>query len=107
MLWGSQGEETKGWKCIYEAVTQNFLSPNEEGNRCPGTGNRVPNKMNPERPTPRNITIKMAKIKGKERVLKAAEESKEGMQGYPHKALSCYFCKSLHTRGSGMIYLKS
>ena len=69
-------------------MTENFLSPNEEGNRCPGTGNRVPNKMIPKRPTPRNITIKVTKIKEKERVLKAAEKNKEGMQGNPHKAMS-------------------
>ena len=30
--------------------------------------------MNPNRPTPRYITIKMAKVKDKERILKAAKE---------------------------------
>ena len=30
---------------------------------------RVPNKMNPKRPTPRHIIIKMAKVKDEERVL--------------------------------------
>ena len=33
---------------------------------------RVPNKMNPKRPKPRHIIIKMPKIKDKERILKAA-----------------------------------
>ena len=33
---------------------------------------RVPNKMNPKRPTPNYIITKMAKVKGKERILKAA-----------------------------------
>ena len=33
---------------------------------------RVPNKINPNRPTPRHIIIKMAKVK--ERILKAARE---------------------------------
>ena len=33
---------------------------------------RVPNKMNPNRPTPRHIIIEMAKVK--ERLLKAARE---------------------------------
>ena len=32
---------------------------------------RVPNKMDPKRSTPRHIIIKMAKIKYKERILKA------------------------------------
>ena len=35
---------------------------------------RVPNKMNPNRPTARHIIIKMSKVKDKERILKAARE---------------------------------
>ena len=35
---------------------------------------RVPNKLNPKRLTPRHITIKMLKVKDKERILKAARE---------------------------------
>ena len=33
-----------------------------------------PNKMDVKRPTPRHIIIKMLKVKGKERTLKAAKE---------------------------------
>ena len=33
---------------------------------------KVPNKMNPKRPISRHIIIKTAKIKDKERILKAA-----------------------------------
>ena len=35
---------------------------------------RVPNKMDTKRPTPRHIIIKMPKVKHKERILKAAIE---------------------------------
>ena len=35
---------------------------------------RVPNKMDAKRPTPRNIIIKMLKVKDKERLLKVARE---------------------------------
>ena len=35
---------------------------------------RVPNKMNSKRPTPRHIIIKMPKGKDKEKILKAARE---------------------------------
>ena len=35
---------------------------------------KVTNKMNPNRPTPRHITIEMAEVKHKERILKAARE---------------------------------
>ena len=37
----------------------------------------VPNKVDPKRTTPRHIIIKMPKFKDKERILKAARESKE------------------------------
>ena len=35
---------------------------------------RVPNKMDAKRPTPRHIIIKMPKVKDKERILKAARK---------------------------------
>ena len=35
---------------------------------------KVPNKVNPKKPTPRHIIIKMPKVKDKERILKAARE---------------------------------
>ena len=35
---------------------------------------RVPNKLDPKRTTPRHIIIKMTKVKDKERILKAAIE---------------------------------
>ena len=35
---------------------------------------RVPNKMDAKRPTPRHIIIKMPKVKDKERILKAGRE---------------------------------
>ena len=38
---------------------------------------RVPIKMNPKKPTLRNITIKMAKFKDRERILKAARQKQE------------------------------
>ena len=35
---------------------------------------RVPNKRDAKRPTPRHVIIKMPEVKGKERILKAARE---------------------------------
>ena len=37
---------------------------------------RVPNKRDAKRPTPRHIIIKMLKVKDEERILKAAREKK-------------------------------
>ena len=44
---------------------------------------RVPNKLDPKRPTPRHIIIKMPKGKDKERILKAAREK----QRVPNKGV--------------------
>ena len=45
---------------------------------------RVPNKLDPKRTTPRHIIIKMSKVKDKVRILKAARE----MQGGTYKGIS-------------------
>lgn len=54
----------------------------------PGYRKQSPKQDDPKETHTKNITIKMAKIKEKERVLNAAEKNKEGMQGNPHKAMS-------------------
>ena len=36
---------------------------------------RVPNKMDAKRPTPRHMIIKMLKVKNKDRILKSAENN--------------------------------
>ena len=43
--------------------------------RCRKQRESVPNKMNPKKSTPRNVIIKIAKIKDKERILKAARKN--------------------------------
>ena len=49
---------------------------------------RDPNKMDAKRPTPRHITIKMPKVKDKERILKTAREKQCYLQGSSHKTVS-------------------
>ena len=50
---------------------------------------RVPNKMNPKRPRPRYLIIKMQKVKDKERILKAARKKAVSyLQGSSHKTVS-------------------
>ena len=44
---------------------------------------RVPNKMNPNRPTPRHIIIKMAKVKDKVRIQRQQEKNKELITSEP------------------------
>ena len=53
----------------------------------------VPNKLDPNRTTPRHIIIKMPKFKDKERILKAAKEKQKfACIGIPMR-LTVYFSK--------------
>ena len=47
-------------------------------------GQRIPNKLDPKRTTPRHIIIKMPKVKSKERILKAESY----LQRSSHKTVS-------------------
>ena len=50
---------------------------------------RVPYRINPRRTTPRHIVIKLAKIKDKEKLLKAAREKMtNNIEGNSHKVNS-------------------
>ena len=74
------GEEKE--KCIEnifeEIMAENFPNLKETDIKI----QRAPNKLNPNRPTPRHIIIKMAKVK--ERILKAAREK----QSFNYKGTS-------------------
>ena len=64
--------------------------------------------MDPRRNTPRHIIITLAKIKDKERILKAAREKETvTFKGVPIR-LSADFSKEIYRQeGSGKKYLKS
>ena len=47
-------------------MTENFPNPVKEIDIQVHEAQRVPNKMNPKRPTPRHFIIKMPKVKDKE-----------------------------------------
>ena len=60
---------------------------------------RTPNRRDPRRTTPRHIIIKMAKIKDKDRVLKAARERKKvTYKGKPIKMSSDFSIENLQAR---------
>ena len=69
---------------------------------------RAPNKIDAKRLTPRHISIKMSKVKDKERILKAAREKKlVTYRGVPIR-LSADFSKKLcRLEGIGKKYSKS
>ena len=52
----------------------NFPRLNKETDTKVQKAKRVPNKRNPNRPTPRHIIIKMTKLANKERIQRAARE---------------------------------
>ena len=54
-------------------MSENFPNIKEKGIRTQ-YAQRAPNELNPNKPTPRYIVIKMAKVKYKERILKASKE---------------------------------
>ena len=57
---------------------------------------RVPNRINPRRNTPRHIVIKLTKIKHKEQILKAAREKQQiTHKGIPIRIRADYCCKKM------------
>ena len=66
-------DKKKGHKKILEYVTvENFPKMGKEVATQVQETQRVPNRINPRRKTPRHILIKSTKIKHKEQILKAA-----------------------------------
>ena len=78
----------------FEKITkENFLNLVKEIAMQVQKAQRVPDKMDAKRPTPRHIIIKMPKVKNKERILKAAREKQLVMyRGVPIR-LSADFSK--------------
>ena len=65
-------------------MKENFLNLVKEIDMQVQEAQRVPNKMDTKKPTPKHIIIKMPKVKDKERILKAVNY----LQRSSHKTLS-------------------
>ena len=59
---------------------------------------RVPYRINPRRNTPRHIIIKSAKIKEKEKLLKAAREKQITYKGTPMRLTANFSAETLQAR---------
>ena len=60
---------------------------------------KAPNKLNPNRPTPRYIIIKMANVKDKERILKTAREKQSvNYKGTPIRLSTDFSTETLQAR---------
>ena len=80
----AEGEEKEqGTGTLFEKIiTEKFLNLERGKTMQVQEAQRVPIKMNPKRPTPRHIIIKMPSFKHKERILKAAKEKQDVTKGF-------------------------
>ena len=71
-----EGEEREKGpeKILAEKIVENFPNMGNEIATQVQEAQRVPYRINPRRNTPRHIVIKLAKIKDKEKLFKAARE---------------------------------
>ena len=70
---GEEKEQEIG-NLFEKIMKENFPNSVKEINLQVQEAQRVPNKMDAKRPTPRHIIIKMPKVKYKERIFKNARE---------------------------------
>ena len=66
-----------------EIIAEKFPNLKKETDIQVQEAQRVPNKMNTNRVTARHIIIKMANVKDKEKILRAAREKQHQLQGIP------------------------
>ena len=70
-------KKKKGYETSFEEIiVENFPNMEKEIVNQVQEAQRIPYRINPRRNMPRNILIKLTKIKHKERILKTAREKK-------------------------------
>ena len=86
-------------------MTENFFNLVKEKDTQLQEAQRVPNKLDPKRPTLRHTVIKMTKLKDKERILKATREKQVvTYKGAPIRLSSDTSIETFQAEGSGMKY---
>ena len=71
-------------KILEEIIVENFPNMGKKIITQVQETQRVPNRINPRRNTPRHILIKLTKVKHKEQILKAAREKQQkNHKGFP------------------------
>ena len=88
VLQGDERDQKIG-NLFEKIMTENFPNLVKEIGIQVQEAQRVSNKVNPKKPTPKHIIIKMTKVKYKERILKATREKQlVTLQGSSHKTVS-------------------
>ena len=86
-------------KLFEEMVTENFPNWVKKKETQVQEAETVPNKLKPKRPTLRHIITKMARLKDKERILKAAREKQVvTYKGAPIRLTSDYSTETFQAR---------
>ena len=70
-------------KILEQIIVENFPKMEKEIISQVQETQKVPNRINPRRNTPRHILIKLTKIKHKEQILKAARGKQQHTRGFP------------------------
>ena len=92
-------EKDKGMENIFEEIIDGNFSNLKDTEFQIQEVQRAPNKLNPNRPTPRHITIKMAKVNDKKRILKAAREKQNVIyKGTPIRLSADFSTETLQAR---------
>ena len=81
-------EEQEIENLFEKIMKENFPNLSKEIDIQVQEAQRVPNKLDPKRPTPRHIIIKMPRVKDKQRILQAAREKQCYLQRIFHKTVS-------------------
>ena len=93
-------EEEQEFENLFEKIIKEiFPDLVKETDRQVQEAQRVPNKWDPKRPTPRHIIIKMPKVEEKERTLKASrEKTLVTYRGVPVRLSADFSKESLQAR---------
>ena len=93
-------ESEHGIKNLFEDImTENFPNLVKEKDTQVEEAQRVPEKLDPNRPTMRHITIKTTRLKVKERILKAIREKQVvTYKGPPIRLASDYSTETIQAR---------
>ena len=92
-------EEQEIENLFEEIMKENFLNLRKEIDIQVQEAERVSNKMDPKKTTPRHIIITLAKIKKKERILKAAREKETvAYKGVPVRLSADFSNETLQAR---------
>ena len=100
-------EKDKGMENIFEEIiTGNFPNVKDTDFKIQ-EAQKAPNKLNPNRPTPRHIIIEMAKVNDKERILKAVREKQSvNYKGTPIRLSADFSTETLQARREWQDILK-